>query len=336
MATLSSILQLKSANTETFAQTLTADNFFEVSETKETNMLPGDVSVYTNTLCNQGRTINWQAPSAGTVVIEVWGASGSGSRMCCCGSSVPGNPGAYAKKTITVAAGNTITGVVGDSCGNASTLGYRGRSESSGVCWITADGNGCICAEGGFGGRSFCNAGTTSIACCALTLGYCGTIVSTGCGIICNFAGPDNIVSAQAYGGDKNCSGGISLACFFACSSASTGSFRFIPAISPGIFSTDTSYMNVQECAGNTVSNCYETGPTYILAVGSLGRVLGNNARLYEAANSAKWCGCYEQTGCEYFLPPGVPGSGGQPCASVRDSGLRGGSGAVRIRFIGT
>jgi hypothetical protein len=45
-------------------------------------------------------------------------------------------------------------------------------------------------------------------------------------------------------------------------------------------------------------------------------------------------CGCYEQSGCVNFLPPGVGGPGPWVCNSVRDHGGRGGYGAVRIRFI--
>jgi hypothetical protein len=34
------------------------------------------------------------------------------------------------------------------------------------------------------------------------------------------------------------------------------------------------------------------------------------------------------------MLPAGVPAPGSTPCSSVRDHGLRGGHGAVKIRFI--
>ena len=45
------------------------------------------------------------APSAGTATIEIWGAGGSGAEMCCCGFGLNGNPGAYSKKTLTMAQG---------------------------------------------------------------------------------------------------------------------------------------------------------------------------------------------------------------------------------------
>ena len=42
---------------------------------------------YTN-FCNG---VCWKAPAAGTAHIEIWGAGGSGARMCCCGDGLPGN-----------------------------------------------------------------------------------------------------------------------------------------------------------------------------------------------------------------------------------------------------
>jgi hypothetical protein len=71
---------------------------------------PGtNYSVFCNGIC-------WTANQAGTATIEVWGAGGSGSRMCCCGDGLPGNAGAYVQKKITVATGDTITGQTGNSC----------------------------------------------------------------------------------------------------------------------------------------------------------------------------------------------------------------------------
>ena len=70
---------------------------------------PGtDFSNFCNGIC-------WTAPSAGAALIEIWGAGGSGSRMCCCGDGLPGNAGAYVKKSINVEAGDTVTGCTGMS-----------------------------------------------------------------------------------------------------------------------------------------------------------------------------------------------------------------------------
>ena len=56
--------------------------------------------------------VGLQKPN-GTAIIEVWGAGGSGARMCCCGDGLTGNAGAYVKKTITVETGDTMTGCTG-------------------------------------------------------------------------------------------------------------------------------------------------------------------------------------------------------------------------------
>ena len=50
---------------------------------------------------------------AGTAHIEIWGAGGSGARMCCCGDGLLGNAGGYAYKKITVEADDTLTGCTG-------------------------------------------------------------------------------------------------------------------------------------------------------------------------------------------------------------------------------
>ena len=45
-------------------------------------------------------------------------------------------------------------------------------------------------------------------------------------------------------------------------------------------------------------------------------------------------CGCYEDSGCYAYVPPGHPGHNAVFEAGVRDQGGRGGNAAVRIKFI--
>jgi hypothetical protein len=40
--------------------------------------------------------------------------------------------------------------------------------------------------------------------------------------------------------------------------------------------------------------------------------------------------------GCNPFLPYGVPGGAAFPCGEVRDHGMRGGMGMVRIKYTPT
>ena len=88
------------------------------AEMIEENLETGYIYSYTqgtnwSQFCNG---VCWEARSDGTAIIEIWGSGGSGSRMCCCGDGLPGNAGAYVKKSITVEAGDTMTGCVGMSC----------------------------------------------------------------------------------------------------------------------------------------------------------------------------------------------------------------------------
>ena len=123
----------------------------------------------------------WQSPGCGKATIEMWGAGGSGARMCCCGTGIPGNNGAYVLKTICTNPNTYVNGNVGQSCSNANDIYYRGRSNPSGVCWncgcdaccLT---NGCLCAEGGFGGASPCTTAAYTPYCCLRSTGFCGMV----------------------------------------------------------------------------------------------------------------------------------------------------------------
>jgi hypothetical protein len=58
---------------------------------------------------------------------------------------------------------------------------------------------------------------------------------------------------------------------------------------------------------------------------------IGLEASCYASAFS---CGCYQANGCVTFYPPGFPGMAPSPCVNVCDHATRGGSGAIRIKFI--
>ena len=128
----------------------------------------------------------WTAKANGTAIIEIWGAGGSGARMCCCGDGLPGNAGAYVKKTITVETGDTLTGSTGMAC-QAHPLCHSGCSDPTGVCWVTANnGNGCLCARGGYGGKTMCTTGP-SLYCCFRAQGFCTVRCNNdNCGMVCN------------------------------------------------------------------------------------------------------------------------------------------------------
>lgn len=339
MASLTNILQNKTGTVLPSRRVEPTDVF-----DSETNLFDYEIYSYTNQLYNeQPMCVDWVAPADGVAIIDIWGASGSGGRMCCCGGGIPGNPGAFARKTVNVLAGDTITGLIGHSCGNAADLCTRGeRAESSGVCYVTSAGDGinCICAEGGFNGFATCTTGVGLFCCLGALRAYCGS-VPTGwtenCGIICNYAGPFAAVEAAAYGGDINCTGGISKTCFGDVNPILNCQVHHQIAVSPGIITGATSYVNINgTCELITSLPAASDLSNYFVAIGNMGRTLGYPPKKSACWSSTRECGCYEFVGCVYYLPPGFPGTSGVVCADVRSSGARGGSGAVKIKFLGS
>ena len=287
----------------------------------------------------------WQAPSSGEAVIEIWGAGGSTGRQCCCGGgSLPGNPGAYSKKTVCVSEGSFVCGIVGLSCGNAGARDFRGCSQSTCIVWQAKECDGCMCAEGGQGGCSRCSTGTPPF-CCLVQRGYCNTLFGNGCGIVCNWMpvatdpGDNNSFRGRAFGGDINCCGGISCSTIMHCSPNNYCCAQYHIAVPPGVFSDDGVVITYQG-EGNVDHGCWTGGGTHAvlhgLAVAGKNPVRGG---LYVSGcwtGGVKLCGCYEDMGCLPFFPYGMGGNTAQVVANIRDQPTRGGHGAVRIKFIGT
>lgn len=318
MASLSTILSNKGNSIE-----------FPVGET---NLEAGSTFVFVPNHTTGGiNTFTWTAPASGTAIIEVWGASGSGARMCCCGGGIPGNPGAYAKKTITVSNGSTISGNVGRSCANVNMC-YRGRSENTCICYVAAT-TGAVCAEGGFGGHSICHTGASTY-CCFRAIGFCATNCgSAGCGWICNYGGPNSALPATATGGDINRSGGISCVCFSVCD-MNYCYHHFNTAISPGVFAKEEARFTFQPSVSE--QNFGVDFASFIAGLNSVTNSPRMGHPFFSCYTGSKPCGCYDSAGCFGVLPYGVPGLSAFSCADVRDNGLRGGPGAVRIQFIGS
>jgi hypothetical protein len=276
----------------------------------------------------------WQAPGTGTAVIEAWGPGGSGARMCCCGGGVPGNAGAYAKRTVPVCAGKFITGIPGFSCGNASALCFRGCSLPTQLCWQGADdANGCMCAQGGAGGRSYCST-STSLFCCYRAGGFCSTgPYNNNCGLICNYF--PGIWIGCGYGGDVNCCGGFSCASFLGCAPNCVCCFQYHIAMPAGYFScgggSTVTYGTENENRHSAWSG--QGLNQFFSALGGHNRTPTRGIPMSYCWRSDRSCGCYDMQGCMLYLPPGVGGMPPSPCADVRDHGIRGGMGAVRIRF---
>lgn len=318
MASLSSILETK-------GQDLTL---------VESNLESGEIYVFhPGVEQNTREPFSWTSPGDGTVTVEVWGASGSGAGMCCCGAGVPGNSGAYAIKEFAVNNSSTITGTLGHSCGSMGYC-YRGRSTATCICWVGSAENGCICAGGGDGGHAYRTGSSAGAYCCMVANGIPGTpFASAGCGIICNAV---NAV-AEAIGGDTNCSGGISCKSFYHCNVCCWCSQYDHIETSAGLYS-DQGAMITYSLEGD---NPTSVGPTM---TGFYGLLTGLNAtsrtpefsHTFNGCWTSRGCGCYQMSGCQTLLPHGIPGPTGSPCDNVRSYGIRGGHGLVRIRFLGT
>jgi hypothetical protein len=276
----------------------------------------------------------WQSPGTGQVIVDVWGAGGSGARMCCCGFGIPGNPGAFARKCLCIQSGCWICGYTGMSCGSPD-LCFRGCSEYSGVCWQANGANGCVCAQGGRGGTSICSS-SASAYCCFTANSFCTTLINANCGVVCNYGSGTGSCCAQAYGGDINCYGGFSCANFGGCQPSCPCSTSYMIATPPYYYSTCggvITYGNESDNGGANWTGMSLNG--YIHGMG----VMGKNPSHGSPTDQNCWtggrtCGCYEGQGCIPFVPPGFPGSPPNPCPDHRDMAFRGGHGAVRIKFI--
>lgn len=281
------------------------------------------------------------APADGTVVLEIWGAGGSGAEMCCCGGGVGGNSGAYARKQFGIQQGQMICGWPGKSCNNSDDICFRGCSEGTCVhvlrdcCGNNASGYFCMCAEGGRGGVNICSTGT-ALFCCFYKC-YCGTrIGNDGCGTICNLcADGSGFGIAQSYGGDVNCQGRISCTTFLGCCPQCICQYNYHIAYPPGAWSVN----GAMATHGNDHDSDFSqwSGQGQFQRVNSMNALSRNPSRgvwgvdCWRSSNS---CGCYNMQGCHYFAPYGAGGVTGVPCPSVRDHGTRGGDGLVRVKFI--
>ena len=172
----------------------------------------------------------WVVPPGTTcITFEIWGAGGGGAGACCCMWGIPGQSGAWAKKTVTGTLGGCIyTMFVGYQacCSPVASCGYRGCQS-----YVTGFGLTNFCAEGGFGGCSWCNAWT-----------------QTGCG----FYFPVSGCCACYFGADfgvAGCHGGWHTgicdinACYY----------KDLMPVSAGIVSGDRAFVAVRKEGQNSV-----------------------------------------------------------------------------------
>lgn len=361
----------------------------------------------------------WCPPAgrAGIVVIDMWGAGGSSARMCCCGYSLPGNAGAYVRKTFCISAKQTcctfVCGVAHNAC-RESNLCFRGCSGPAQVCYsvglcgnqnvnnfptandstsfgaggggIACSGcdysylchrqfEGCLCAQGGRGGVSLCTTGE-SAWCCFTCQWFCGTKFNNeNCGLICNvqnshcvymcgcspsfiypqccyancWGSPCCVVEmcggnyrtgpqphiARGFGGDINCCGHFSCMAYFSCQANNACCLTaYIPGPA-GIISQDGIVTAVSFEDNNEYSNFAGTGGhQHNFMISAASRMPSQGIPWAYCWGFGGGCGCYEDSGCYAYVPPGFGAAPAHVCVNVRDTGRKGGNAAVRIKFI--
>lgn len=315
---------------------LTATKNNNFPQVTETNVESGQIyNFQTNNYDGLHAGMCFHPCQSGTAIIEIWGAGGSGAKMCCCGFGTPGNPGAYSRKTVTLTCCGYITGSPGIACGN-DALCFRGCSDATGVT-IYANGSntGCMCAQGGRGGISYCSTGTDAY-CCFTAGGFYTTLgVNGNCGIVCNKCCSGGWC-AQAYGGDTNCPGGFSCVSFLGASGSSCPCSTHFHMQGPaGYYSKCGVVVSFNSDDGNGFSNWSGQGRgQYAQALAGASRWPQMGSFFATCWGFSGNCGCYENEGCMNLLPPGFPSAGPHPCPGVRDHASKGGNGAIRIKFI--
>jgi hypothetical protein len=315
---------------------LTATKNNNFPQVTETNVESGQIyNFQANNYEGLHAGICFHPCQSGTAIIEIWGAGGSGAKMCCCGFGTPGNPGAYSRRTVTLTCCGYITGSPGIACGN-DALCFRGCSDATGVT-IYANGSntGCMCAQGGRGGISYCSTGTDAY-CCFTAGGFYTTLgVNGNCGIVCNKCCSGGWC-AQAYGGDINCPGGFSCVSFLGASGSSCPCSTHFHMQGPaGYFSKCGVVVSFNHDDNNGFANWSGQGRgQYAQALAGASRWPQMGSFFATCWGFSGNCGCYENEGCMNLLPPGFPSAGPHPCPGVRDHASKGGNGAIRIKFI--
>lgn len=340
MASLSNIIAQR---------TIISDKIFE-----ETNLIHGDYHLFLapGTQCKTSNWLNrtWTSPdTAGTAIIEVWGASGSAPCVRCCGYGLPGNPGAYAKKTINFSGGAlTLNMTLGASCNDSTATTFKGTSGNSCVCWSIVGGlNGTICAGGGRGGTGWCSNAGSNIYCCAIASGFCYTNISDlgdpyytvcgisdGCGMICNIKTDAEI--AVAIGGDINKPGGFSCTLFQHCNPCCRCHIVNFVKSSPGRFSCEGVILPVHNayCLGSYMFS--GEGTLDLLAsLSSVSRTPVQGQPTLTCLGSSNCGNQQNHTLYTNQLPYGIPANGQWPYDGNTGWGFRGGMGAIKLNYKG-
>ena len=228
--------------------------------------------------------------------------------------------------------GDYICGCLGQSCGNSSSLCFRGCSEPTMLRFCIGGSETCVCAEGGRGGISFCST-NNSFYCCYRANGFCVTKTDNNqCGIICNQC--NGAWVACAYGGEINKPGLNSCVSAFGCYPSCICMFNHHIPTPAGQGSKEGRMIVYTNDNSNDFAQWSGQGHHQHRANLGSGRFPTGGIPWSSCWGFSGACGCYNNDGCVPVLPVGTGGRGPNPCPGVRDHAIRGGFGAVRIRFI--
>jgi len=199
-----------------------------------------------------------------------------------------------------------------------------------------------MCAEGGFGGTSWCNTSVGSPYCCGVAAGFCYTPgAALCCGVICNLstssvsAVGSAVTRAQAYGGDVNCQGMFGCVVISACCANIPCQYIATIPVPAGYISSNGANITYALEDNNGTSTLNGQGlAQFLTGLNAAGKQPHHGGfKSHCMGNVRKQCGCYENNGCGNWLPIGTGGLMVTPCDGVCDTGSRGGQGALRIRW---
>jgi hypothetical protein len=229
--------------------------------------------------------------------------------------------------------------------GNALNVGGNGNCCNWAQCRAIGATNGCICAQGGRGGISLCIDSKSAYICfranqfCGSPTGAANSGCDTGahCGMICNVCQDGSGLGFMAcgYGGDINCCGGWSCVSFQGCWPICPCQFVYHVPVAANIFNEEGGVFSYISQSDDSPMTGW-SGSASISHINALTTMSRSPAQAAYVTcwNNQRSCGCYEMQGCMNYMPYGVPGAAPHPCPGVRDHAMRGGMGAVRIKYI--
>lgn len=110
--------------------------------------------------------------------------------------------------------------------------------------------------------------------------------------------------------------------------------YEFHVKVPPGIYGPEPQTVSYGAQPNGDKPLWNNSHEQYYMHLAGMRNMPNQGAPLWTCYSGNAYCGCYEYNGCDHKAPMGVPGHGTTPCAGVRDHGMRGGHGFMKIKFI--